>query len=221
MDMERQPWMEDSIEEARRDGARLRILYSQSPLAFSFPVLAGLVLVPMLWDRSSRVLLLGWLATVIVYSGLRLFFLLRCRHSEPEITRCGQRLNSFAVSALVSGIIWGAAPILLVPYQAGKLVEFTLHNGLVILVVCGLTAGAAVAYAASLRVLFLYVVPALVPPAFYLISLGDRYNTTLGGLVLLYFIFISAAAIRMNCQLQRYFETEFKLERLQKDLGLN
>ena len=79
-------------------------------------------------------------------------------------------------------------------------------------------AGATVAYAASLRVLFCFIVPALLLPGVYLISLGDRYNSVMGGFVLLFLIHVSTAAVRMHVQLCRFFEMDYELRRLREDL---
>lgn len=211
-------WGQDALEEARLDRTRAHLLYSQSLVTFTFPVFAAIALGAVLWDLAPRHVLLGWVGTVILYSLARYGLLWRYRWAAAGAEMDQDWLNLFAMSALISGVLWGAAPILLVPYQAAGLVEFTLHNGLILLVVCGLAGGAAVAYAASLRVVFFYIVPALVSPAFYLISLGDRYNSALGGFVLLYFVFVTTAAIRMHHQLRRHFEMEFVLEQLQKDM---
>ena len=70
------------------------------------------------------------------------------------------------------------------------------------------------AYSISKWVLFFYSFPALLPPAFYLISLGDKYNSALGGFVVLYFIFITASSFRLNRQLMSYMENEYKMQDL-------
>jgi len=57
-----------------------------------------------------------------------------------------------------------------------------------------------------------YSYTALLPPAFFLITLGDRYNSTFGGLVLLYCFFISVAAFRMNRQFGYFMNMEYERE---------
>lgn len=211
-------WTQDSMEDARLDGTRSHILYSQSRLTFLYPVVSASALCGLLWDVSAHAVLLTWLTLVAGLTLLRYRVLWLYQCNPGVFGPPGQWLNVFALSAFLSGLLWGAAPVLIVPHQADRLVEFTLYNGLVMLVVCGLVAGATVAYAVSLRVLFCFTVPALLPPGLFLIALGDRYNGALGGLVLLYFVFISVAALRMHLQLQRFFELEYQLERLRQDL---
>ena len=219
MESTQHEWRQDAIDAARLDATRSHLLYSQSYLTFLFPVIAAVFLCALLWDLSAHAVLFTWLALVIALT-LGRFRMLRAiqrdrdRSGDPH----GRWLNVFALSALCSGLLWGAAPMCIVPRAPDRLVEFTLYNGLVMLVVCGLVAGATVAYAVSLRVLFCFTVPALLPPGLFLISLGDRFNGALGGLVLLYFLFISGAAVRMHQQLRHFFELEYQLHRLRMDL---
>ena len=112
--------------------------------------------------------------------------------------------------------MWGLAAIILIPHEGENVVEFTLYTGITLLAVSGLVAGATNSYSVSLTVLFFYVLPTLLPPAMYLISLGDIYSSTLGGFILLYCFFISSAGYRMNRQLLGYIGKQNELEKLKR-----
>jgi hypothetical protein len=213
-------WTRDALQDALLVATRFQILHSQSPLTFLFPVPLALVVALLLRPVSAGTALTAWVVLIGVLAAVRCTLLARAR---PGADPAGAViwLNRFAAGACVSGLLWGAAPILLVPRQPERVLEATLFSGLLMLVVCGLVAGAAVAYAASLRVLFSFTVPALLPPGCWLISLGDRFNGALGGFVLLYLLFISTVALRMHLQLRRFFEVEYELNRLRLDLGGN
>ena len=201
------------------DQARTRLLYSQSVLTFLYPVLAAIAVSALLWDVSSRQRLLGWAIITAAYSLSRFALLgwFRRRAGSGDINAAW--LNLLAASVFVSGMLWGLAPIILVPNDPARPVEFTLYNGLVFLVICGLVAGAVVVYSWSMRVVCMYVLPALVPGALYLITLGDRYNSALGGFVLLYLVFILVAATRMHVQLRRYLEVQDTVDTLRRELA--
>jgi len=175
-----------------------RVLRDQASITYFFPIAAALALGLLLWDEAPRPRLAAWILVVLAHAFLRYKYLCPAGAAAP------QGIGRFAAGALSSGLIWGSAPLLLIPYDPARIVEFTLFNGLTLLVICGLTAGAAFAYAASLRVLFCFTVPALLPSALYLISLGDRFNSALGGFVLLYFLFVTVSALRMNLQLRGF-----------------
>ena len=199
---------------------QLRILYSQAGITFSFPLIAACCLALVLWDVASRFYLCTWLVLVIMHSAARYILLWRFHQDDIDPASAGSWLNRFIVYVIISGALWGAAGMLLIPYNNS--IEFTLYNGLTILVICGLVSGALITYSINIWVLIGYSFPALIPPAIYLISLGDRYNSTFGGFILLYYFFIGVAAARMNRLFNRYMEIEhrqqellFKYERLQ------
>lgn len=200
------------------DRSQVHILYSQSAVTFLFPIIASIALCVLLRDVSPRPILLGWGALIVVYSIARYGLLWRFRSAEHNCDDFQSWHALFALGVFISGALWGVAPILLVPYEPARLVEFTLYNGLIVLIISGLVAGAVIAYGVSIRVLLCYVVPALLPPALYLIQLGDKYNSALGGFILLYFLFITASCIRVRNHFMHFIRVEHERELLRHEL---
>lgn len=194
--------------------SQVRILYNQSVITFLFPVMAAPAICFLLWDVASHFRLLAWTGTVIAYSLARYLIIWQQRRVPITPDNVNKWLDIFNASVFFSGLLWGAACILLVPYDPGRPIEFTVYNSLAMLIVCGLTAGAVVAYSVSLWALFFYACPALLPPAVYLILLGDKYNSALGGFVLLYFLFISALSFRLHQQFRYYLDIEYRMIQL-------
>ena len=198
---------------------QLLILYSQAGVNFLFPVIAAGCLALVLWDIAPRLNLYIWLLLVVIHSLSRYLLLRQFRRHEITPHNAARWLTRFISTVIISGALWGAAGIFLVPY--GNSIEFTLYNGLTILMICGLVSGALISYSINIWVLIAYSFPALIPPAIYLITIGDRYNSAFGGFILLYYFFISVAAARMHGQFNRFMEIEqqqkellFKYERL-------
>ncbi|MFT5131565.1 MAG: hypothetical protein ACI9SC_000023 [Gammaproteobacteria bacterium] len=194
--------------------SQVEILYSQSAVTFLFPVFVSIILAFVLWKIANRPVLLGWVTSVCIYAVAR--FVLLWKYTNTEITpdNASKWHDAFIATACLSGIMWGLAAIILIPHDGKNIVEFTLYTGITLLSVSGLVAGATISYAVSLKVLFFYILPALLPPALYLISLGDIYSSTLGGFILLYCFFISSAGYRMNGQLLGYIQKQSELEKL-------
>jgi len=193
---------------------QVNILYSQSIVTFIFPVLAAICLAIVIWDIATRNILYSWVGVVVAYSLLRYFLLWQYRQVGITPDNAYMWLKRYTIAAFFSGIIWGVAGIILIPYGGSADLVFTIYNGLVLLIICGLVAGAVISYSVNIWVLFSYSFPALVPPAFYLISLGDKFNSAFGGFILLYFFFISVAAYRMNKQINYYMDMEYQQEKL-------
>ena len=194
--------------------SQVHILYSQSIVTFFFPVLAALGLSYILMDVANRLYLYGWITIVITYSIIRYSVLYRYYRSEVTPENATKWLNVFIAGAIISGAIWATAGIILVPYEANDNIDFTLYNGLTMLTVCGLVAGAVISYSVNLAVSASYTLTALLPPAFYLIMLGDKHNSAFGGLILLYCFFIGVAVYRMNGQFRYYLDMEYIKEEL-------
>lgn len=193
---------------------QVSILYTQSFTNNIFPVLAALWLAAILRQTAEPLHLYAWTCLILLFSVFRALILHRFRRTEITQENITLWLNTFMVSACISGAMWASAGILLIPYDPVKPVEFTLYNGLTLLTICGLVAGAVISYSVCLSVLACYTYTALIPPAFFLISLGDKYNSAFGGLVLLYCFFISIAAFAMNRQFRYYLDMEFDREEL-------
>lgn len=193
---------------------QVNILYTQSFTNNIFPVLAALWLICILHETADRLHLSIWFGLILVFSAIRHILLYKYRNTDITPENICLWLNIFIVTVCISGTMWAAAGTLLIPYDPVKPIEFTLYNGLSLLTTCGLVAGAVISYSVNVFVLACYSYSALLPPAFFLISLGDKYNSAFGGLVLLYCFFISIAAIRMNRQFRYYMDMEYEKEEL-------
>ena len=196
--------------------SQVEILYSQSAVTFLFPVLASIILGFVLWEVAHQYVLIAWILVIWVYAAFRFVLLWKFNNTEITLENAPKWLDLFIGSVCLSGIMWGLAAIILIPHEGKNITEFTLYTGITLLSVSGLVAGATISYSVCLSVLFFYILPALLPPALYLIALGDIYNSTLGGFILLYCFFISSAGYRMNKQLLGYIQKQHELEKLKQ-----
>ena len=206
----------DSARKYLKIKSQVELLYSQSTVTFTFPVIFAAIIGIVVWDVANRKILLGWLAVVILYALIRYIILWQYSKIEKTPENYQRWLNHFRLVVFLSGIMWGCAGIILIPYDPQNIIEFTLYNGLTMLAVCGLVAGAVISYSISLTTILLYTLPALVPPALYLISIGDKYNSALGGFILMYFFFISLTAYKLNQQLMAYAFREYEYQNMKQ-----
>lgn len=200
----------DAQEEYSLTRNQVHILYNQSVVTFLFPVIFAVFLCYILKDVASSGLLIGWTVTVMIYSLSRYLLLWMYNYKDVNHENVHIWLALFIVSVFISGITWGLAAVILIPYEPQHLVNYTLYNGLVVLMICGLVAGAIVSYSVNLLVISAYSCPALLLPSLYLISLGDKINSALGGFVFLYFIFANISALRLKKQLSHYLHIQYK-----------
>ncbi len=210
----------DILSDAARKYLKLKsqveILFSQSVITFIFPVIFAVAISIAIWDYARQEILLGWVALVIVYAVFRYFLLWRYTRDEKSAANNQKWFRRFLVVIFLSGLMWGSAGIILIPYEPQAMVEFAIYNSLTMLTVCGIVAGAVASYSISMTISLSHTIPALLPPALYLISLGDKYNSTLGGFILLYFFFINLIAYRLNTQLSTYSFREHEYQNIRQ-----
>lgn len=207
----------DQVQEFHRLSSQVGILYRQSLDTLLYPVPAAAAIGVLLWDASDRRHLLVWVSAVALYTSAR-YLLVWC-YGRAAITpgNVNLWLDLYIAGAFVSGLIWGTGLVFLLPYAPERVMEFTVHSSLAMLVACGLVAGAVVAYSVCLPVILFYAVPALVLPALRLIALGDAHAGTLGGFLMLYLCFIAGASYRLNNLYGYYIGLEYRTLRLCRD----
>lgn len=208
--------LSESAKQYLRTKFQVEVLYSQSVITFLFPVIFAVIIAFVIWEVAAQQTLIAWVAVVIVYAFARYFLLWRYSKDEKTAETNRKWLVRFNIVVCLSGLMWGSAGILLIPYNQQNIVEFTLYNSLTMLTVCGLVAGAVVSYSINMVTILSYIIPALIPPSLYMVSLGDKYNSALGGFILLYFCFIGLTAYRLNSQLMSYTFREHEYQNIKK-----
>ena len=199
---------------------QVTILYTQAPVTFAFPLIFGLLLCFFLSDIVAGPDLYIWTLILIIFTLARYYFLWVFHHQEVTAENVTSWLLVFITGVFISGTLWGLAPILLIPYSLENLPAYALHNGLIVLLICGLVAGAGVTYSVNLLVMYSYTIPALLLPVMYLITLGDPLTGILGCFVFIYLLFISFSILRLNRQFKYYLQLEYKYELMSARLQL-
>ena len=206
--------MMDAQEEYSLARSQVHLLYNQSVITFLFPVIFSVFLFYILRDVAPSDALSSWTITATVFSLSRYLLLWFYNYKKINYKNVHLWLVLFIISVFISGVIWGLAAVILVPYDPQHLDQYILYNGLIILAICVLVAGAIVSYSVNLLVIGAYSFPALLFPSLYLISLGDQINGVLGCFVFSYFVFANISALRLKRQLHHYLHIQYKYKNI-------
>jgi signal transduction histidine kinase/ActR/RegA family two-component response regulator len=142
--------------------AQVRAMHEVMPLAQCASLVCGFGVAAMLWHRIELAALLPWLLARVSVSLVRIWYSLFCLR---DLTRHTDR--HYVTMALLDGIVWGALGWWLTPFMDLNVAVVTLSMGIA---------------AASIGVIMLhihatanslFVVPVLVPNAFYALQRGD------------------------------------------------
>jgi len=168
---------------------QVQILLAHLPLTQPISLGAAMVLVILFHGKTQTPLLIGWFVTVaVILSARYLFFLVnqRFRIEHPQAW-----LKAFTASLFALGVAWGMV-VLILPSDS------VIETVFAAIWVCLLAAGSVSAYSIRPSALLAYTVPSIVPIAAYLIAQLDVMLSSIGGALLLFLMFMIAAAKRTH-----------------------
>lgn len=152
-----------------------KLLYRQVDFALWAETLAAISVLVALWPAQDHDLLAGWCITNLLFCGFARHILVNrffaaTRNKIITYEEAKFWLNLFAVGVLVSGISWGVAGSwLMVPNDI-------LRQTFMIFLLIGVTSVANPFYSAFSSVYALFLFPAFLPFAGYLILLGGIFD---------------------------------------------
>jgi signal transduction histidine kinase len=156
---------------------RTRALHERLGISQATVLLNSVVVALVFWGRIEATRLLAWVATLWIVAAARLVLRSAYRRAEPmrEAARWGR---IFTIGAGVNGVVWGAAPLLLL--RDGLSLPHALFLAFVL---GGMAAGAALSNAGHQPAFLAFAVPALVPITAELLRRGDRLEVAMGFMV--------------------------------------
>ena len=153
----------------------VRILYYRMPVALIANVIDAAIVVFVLRESVPAVLRYTWLTLILAYvAGRTLFWRSFVRRRPKDAAPWGWR---FAVSAGISGVLWGAAAVLFYLPEEPALQVF------LIITVGGIGVGSLAVLTSYLPAFYAFFVPTMVPLAAMFFWQGGGYALVLGTMV--------------------------------------
>ncbi len=201
-----------------RDPFRTRqveALYAQTRISLTATLVSAAIIVVVFWEVAATPVLVAWAASLGVTTAFRAVLLRRFEAASFRARSADHWLNLFLAGVFVSGAIWGASAILLVPNE-----EFALYAAFITLWLCGLSAGSVAALSAVKLAFFTFAVPALLPGTVYFLTHNEPVANTLGGAELVFLGFISFNALRAHRTVLHWITLQLRNARLAERLDL-
>jgi two-component system cell cycle sensor histidine kinase/response regulator CckA len=182
--------MSDERAQVRAD--QVKQLYDLAPLGMIATIFNALALYYVLWKVVSHRTLTIWLACLFLVTIIRAVQVYYYWFKPPSPAEARSRGIQFIVGMALSGIVWGAAVLVLFP------VHSLLHQVFLAFVLGGMVAGAAATFSTVKQAFLSYSIPVLVPLIFRFFSYGDEIHVTMGGITLLFAVLIHSTAWRVH-----------------------
>ncbi|MFP5505915.1 MAG: PAS domain-containing protein, partial [Gammaproteobacteria bacterium] len=176
---------------------QIALVYSQAGPTLIGAVAALLFYFYVLYGAVPAGLLTGWLSASAVVYLLRYLLVVAYRRADAGRRAARPWDVWFLIGALLSGLLWGLASVMLLPEDS------IAHQAFLVVGVTGVGAGAAVSYAALRGVPQAFIVPALVPFGLHLATRGDELQQMMGFVVLMFMAVLLVSALTMHESIER------------------
>ena len=184
-----------ALQESLLHSEQVRVLYGGLPLAILFNVLLSTMLVTVMWPVISFPLATAWLLLMSVALIWRLAIYIWYRRKNFSFT-AAQWLGIFRITIIASGLIWGIAAYAFFPN------ENITYQVFLAFVLAGVSSAAITSLAPDRRSAFSFIVPALLPLVYNFAIESGTMPFSMGLMVLLFLVFLSAASVRLEKNLQ-------------------
>lgn len=168
------------------------LLYKLTPIMMLGNVLAGFILVGILWAAVSHVMLLLWLSTLIIVVILTSLFYLYLKPVYVELEKIPDKLYYYQLPFLF-GCIWGTAGYFFLTPNSMIDIAF------LIVFLFGMVSGGVSALSSVWLAYLALAVPMLLPFSIRLILVGYTHTILLGSVTIVYLV-VMALISRLNYQ---------------------
>lgn len=153
---------------------RLRLLYTQSSVAFLTALIAAGLMIFMLWNAVDHKLLSVWLTLMVIFTLGRQLLIRKFQREDASGDRVASRYKILVWLAFLAGIIWGAGDVLFLRQSPLEYQTF------IILIAGGMVVGASASYAASMPVFDAFSLSTMLPIVTWCLIQPDRNHITTG-----------------------------------------
>lgn len=161
---------------------QVRFEYRTLPLALGATVIISLLLALFQWSVINPHSMVIWIALILLISAARMLVYLRFRRASPTPTAIHPWARRSSLGVLLSGLIWGSAGILLFP------VDELIHQVMLVLVLGGMTSGAATTLAARWTSASTFLLLVMVPITIQFFRLDTDHALQMGLMISVYIV---------------------------------
>ena len=187
---------------------QVRTIYSQ---IVSFAVgtpLAALVMALVLWDVANRVALLGWLGFILTMIVARVALYIAYRRKARLDIDPWTWYQRYVVLLFLSGCAYGFASVFLFPARP------QIYMVVMAMSMIAISAGGGItAYLIHYPTMLTFFLPVVLPGTVRLFAAGDRFQATIGAIMVAYAIVVLSSTRRINSSMVAAIEANLDLEK--------
>ena len=195
---------------------KIEILYRHGTIAVTgmviLSVIAAAFVYYFIWPEGKPAdILLIWLVMFFLVSLMRLYSFTLYKVNKNNHEQSTYWLTAFICGIILSGSLWGIFFLYLVSF-----VE-TEHTTFIMFFMVGLVSAAVATYATSLLAFFVTALTVVGPVVVYFILAHDDISNYMGYVLILYLMYLTIIARRLNKTLEEFLAHEFNVSRLERE----
>jgi len=200
----------DSEQKELLEFEQVKLLYAALPASLPASLVIAVVLVALEWNVTGHMPLVIWLASMSFIIFLRLGLVVSYRHVQTGDSRARHWKTLFCISSVVAGILWGSSSMFLF------LENSIPHQAFLAFIIGGVCAGAVTSLSALLFPVFSFLLLALTPLMARFLMLDSDMGNEMGLMLFLFFIILSATALRTHQNIKQNIELRMRSERQER-----
>ncbi|GFO64395.1 ATP-binding protein [Geomonas paludis] len=159
-------------------------LYRLAPYGMLAAVVNAVLVFFVLKNVMRLSYVAGWLALVVVVTGVRMLLVLCYLKSSRDPALAPRWATRFLTGLVVVGVCWGGIGVL--PYSDSALA----YQVFIAFVLGGMAAGASTTFATVKHAYSAFAAPILVPLAVHFILIGDTFHLVMATMVLVFYLLL-------------------------------
>jgi len=193
---------------------KIILSYNNIPLSFIAVLVNSFLLSYVHWNQISNTQLFIWQSLVLLitlwrYTTYKSF---KINEDNFDIDRWKKR---FFVGAILSGLIWGLASLIM--FNSGSI----LHQTFLLLIIVGLGAGAISSFATDIKSVRWFLILSLVPQAFVLSIQDEKLYNILSYVTLMYLIMMLIIAKHFHDNILKTLTSQENFSHTKSKLSLS
>ena len=184
---------------------QVNVLFKNSPYVNFASVFCVLLITLIFWKIQPSQVLFQWMALNLILFACRILVGQNFRKRQTGVREAPFWYLIFVVSSFVSGMLWGALPII---YHSQTILSFQqslMVNSIAVIFIIALVAGAVIIHAMNKIAMLSFSMPAIFTSSLYLLSLDSQYFALLAVLLLVFFSFLYALQVHFDQRINQIF----------------
>ena len=184
----------------------IQLMFGQSGIGIAATAVNGVIVAYIMRHQFERGIVIGWLVAIMTVTIIRLSLFISFQRRERIDAKVLVWGRWNIATLFLSGVLWGITPWILFPPES------VAHQFFLVVVLCGMVAGASIAFAILNKAFLAFSVPTMLPLFVRLIIIPDELHLLMAAMSL--FSWSLCYMIARNLR-----RTRMQLLRLKEDLS--